>query len=85
MSAEVFDTPEEAALSSWQETPGAKARVRSVTIRGERAEVIIETDQSDPDYVDFVYCVRGEAGRWQGVVSSNGPTARWDDVDEYDW
>jgi hypothetical protein len=80
-----FASPEEAALASWQGTPAANARVRSVTVRGARAEVVVETDQSNRGYLDYVYCIQGEAGRWREVVSGNGPTVRWDDPDEYTW
>lgn len=85
MTVEGFVSPEEAALASWQGTPAANARVRAVTVRGSRAEVVVETDQSDRDYLDFVYCVQGAAGRWREVVSGNGPVVRWDDPDEYAW
>lgn len=85
MDEEGFGTPEQAALAGWRETPAANARVRSTTVRGARAEVIVETDQSNVDYLDYVYCVRGPGGRWNEVASGNGPTVRWDDPDEYDW
>ena len=85
MTIEGFSSPEEAALASWQGTPPAKARVRSVKLRGARAEVVIETDQSNSDYLDYVYCVQGDAGRWREVVSGNGPTDRWHDPNEYAW
>ncbi|HEV2810615.1 MAG TPA: hypothetical protein VGV93_09505 [Acidimicrobiales bacterium] len=54
-------------------------------VRNGRAQVVVETDQSDPDYVDYVHCVEGANGRWREVVSGNGPTIRWDDPAEYDW
>ena len=85
MTVEGFTSPEEAALASWHGTPAANARVRCVTVRGARAEVLIETDQSDSGYLDYVYCIQGDAGRWREVVSGNGPTDRWDDPDEYAW
>lgn len=85
VTADGFASPEEAALASWKGTPAANARVRSVTVRGARAEVVVETDQSNREYLDYVYCVQGDAGRWREVVSGNGPTVRWDDPDEYAW
>ena len=85
MAVEGFASPGGAALASWQGTPAVNARVRSVTVRGARAEVVVETDQSNGGYLDYVYCIQGEAGRWREVVSGNGPTVRWDDPDEYTW
>jgi hypothetical protein len=85
VTVEGFASPEEAVLASWQGAPAANARVRSVTVRGARAEVVIETDQSNSDYLDNAYCVQGHNGRWREVVSGNGPSDRWDDPDEYAW
>jgi hypothetical protein len=53
-----FESPEGAALAGWASTPDAHARVISVTVRGDRAEVVIDTD---PTYPDCVYCVRRRA------------------------
>lgn len=82
---EEFLSPEEAALATWHNSRGAKASVRSVEIRNGRAEVLVETDQRGSDYLDYVYCVQSEDGRWREVVSGNGPAHRWDDPTYYDW
>jgi hypothetical protein len=74
-------TPEVAALLEWAGTQGADPRVRAVTVRGDRAEVVIEVG---PSYEDWVYCVRRSDG-WHGVVSGNGPTVAWDDPSELQW
>jgi hypothetical protein len=76
-----FDSPEAAALATWQSRPSAHARVVSVDIRGDRAEVVIDTD---PSYPDWVYCVR-RGGRWVDVRSGNGPSYGWDDPDILNW
>lgn len=82
---EGFATPREAALEGWRSTPAANARVVSETIRNDRAEVVIETEQSERGDVDYVYCVQGTNGRWREAVSGNGPTIGWGDPAEYDW
>lgn len=56
VTADGFASPEEAALANW--TPAANAQVRSVTVRCLRAEVVVDTDQSNREYLDYVYCVR---------------------------
>jgi hypothetical protein len=76
-----FASPEDAALATWNSATSARPRVVSVEVRGDRAEVVIDTQPSHPDYV---YCVRRE-GRWFEVVSSNAQTHRWDDPDFLDW
>ena len=76
-----FESPEGAALSGWASTPGAHARVVSVAIRRDRAEVVIDTD---PTYPDYVHCVRRD-GRWFEVVSSNASTTGWDNPAALDW
>lgn len=80
-----FGSPDHAALAGWRGAPAAHARVRSVTIRNGRAEVVVETDQTDPDYVDYTYCVQGADGRWHEVLSGIGPAAGWDDPNELAW
>jgi hypothetical protein len=82
---EGFDSPEAAALASWRTTPSARARALSTTIRGRRAEVVVATDQTDADYVDYVYCVQDDQRQWREVVSGNVPTDRWDDPTYLDW
>jgi hypothetical protein len=76
-----FDSPEQAALASWASAPSAHAHVASIDVRGDRAEVVIDTDPSHPDWF---YCVRRN-GRWFEVVSSNAPTTGWDDPSILDW
>ena len=74
-----FESPQEAALNGW---PGsAKAHAVSVDVRGDRAEVVIDTD---PSYQYWVYCVRRDDG-WHEGVSGNGPTINWDDPSVYSW
>jgi hypothetical protein len=76
-----FATAEEAALAGWSSARSAKPRVVSVDVRGDRAEVVIDTD---PSYLDWVYCVRRD-GRWFAGVSGNAPTEGWDDPTALDW
>ena len=75
----VFDCPEDAALAGWPE--GARARVVSVEIRGDRAEVILDTNS---DYPYWVYCHRSDEG-WQVTVDGNGPCVGWDDPVKIQW
>ena len=74
-------TPERAALATWESARAAQPRVVSITARGDRAEVVIE---AEPDYCDWVYCVRDHDG-WRSVVSGNGPTIGWDDPAHIHW
>ena len=76
-----FASPEEAALATWADSPRAHAWVVAVDIRGDRAEVIIDTE---PSYRDYVYCQRRRDG-WCEVVSGNGPTVGWDDPSFIQW
>ena len=76
-----FPSPEDAALSTWGDTPAANARVIGINVRDDRAEVVIETD---PEHRDWVYCVRRGAHRFE-TVSGNGPTTRWFDPDHIQW
>jgi hypothetical protein len=78
-----FKSPEEAALAGWSSSPSAKARVVSVEIVGDRAEVVIATDD-DHDHGDWVYCTRRD-GRWREVLSGNGPSDGWSDPDVLQW
>ena len=80
-----YPTPEDAALAGWSSTPAAAARVLTVSVRSDRAEVMIETDQSDRGFLDYVYCVRSGDSRWREVASGNGPTTRWDDPSAHAW
>lgn len=44
MAAGYFDSPEAAALAGWNQTPKAAARVAQVTLRGRRAEVVLDLE-----------------------------------------
>jgi hypothetical protein len=67
-------TPEEAALDGWPKT--SPVRVAAVDIRGDRAEVVLDTD---PSWPNWVHCVRTR-GRWHEAITTNGPTSEWDDL-----
>jgi hypothetical protein len=77
--ADGFDSPEAVAIAGWP-APAAP-RVVSVTLAGDRAEVVIEVG---PEYRYWVYCVRRD-GRWVEVVGGNGPTVGWDDPNSINW
>lgn len=81
MTDRYFESPEAAALAGWSHSPKAVARVARVTVRGRRAEVVLDLE---PTYRDWVYCVHGADG-WRSTVSGNGPTVDWDDPDAYGW
>ena len=74
-------TPERAALATWESARSDRPRAVSITVRGDRAEVVIETE---PQHRDWVYCIRDEVG-WRLVVWGNGPTADWDDPSHIHW
>jgi hypothetical protein len=76
-----FDSPQQAALASWASAPSAHPRVVSVDVRGDRAEVVIDTD---PSYPDWVYCVRRN-GQWSVAIAGNAPCHRWDDPEFIHW
>lgn len=67
------ETPEAAAVEGWPE--GSRVEVASVEVRGDRAEVVLD---SDPRWPNRVYCVRTR-GRWHEAISANGPISEWDD------
>jgi len=75
----VFCRPEDAALAGWPEA--ARARVVSVEVRGDRAEVVIDTDSP---YPCWIYCQRSDDG-WHVTVGGNGPCVGWDDPTEIQW
>lgn len=81
MSTQSFETPPQAALAAWQDDPKADARVVETTVRGDRAEVVLELR---PAYRYWVYCLR-EGGSWYEVSSGNGPTIGWDDPNAIQW
>ena len=76
-----FGTPEEAALDSWATTSGVEPQVTSVTVRGDRAEVVLNYGEF---FDDWVYCTRDEDG-WSVRVDGNGPVTAWDNPDEIQW
>ena len=76
---EGFASPEDAGLSGWPVV--AKARVVSLDVRGDRAEVVVDTE---PSYAYWLYCVR-RSGKWRVAVSGNGPTAGWGDPSIFAW
>ena len=53
----------------------------SVDIRGERAEVVIDTEPSHRDWVD---CIR-RGDEWVDTVSGCAPCERWDDPTYIEW
>jgi hypothetical protein len=62
---ELFDSPEEAALSTWVSTPSAHARVISISIEGDEATVMIKTDSDHDDYnTERNWCTRERDGKW---------------------
>ena len=75
----VFDSPAEAALDGWPEA--AHAEVIAVEIRGDRAEVLLDTD---PSYPYWVYCQRAGNG-WRLTGDGNGPCVGWDDPTTIQW
>lgn len=75
MSTKGFDTPQQAAFAGWEDTPKANVRIVETTVRGDRAEVVLEVG---PGYREWVYCMREQHG-WGEWTSGNGPTIRWDD------
>ncbi|NEM05173.1 hypothetical protein [Geodermatophilus normandii] len=70
---------ERLALEDWPERAGA--RVRSVTIAGNRAKVALAVN-GNYDY--WVYYQR-DGGGWQETASSNGPTTEWEDRSVIAW
>jgi hypothetical protein len=80
---EGFDSPEDAALTHWRESPGAQARAVSSQVIHDRAEVVIEVGD-DPGYRDDAYFVRRD-GRWLEAVSGSAPPHRWWDRTYLDW
>jgi hypothetical protein len=75
-----FDSPEAPALATWQSTPSARAHVVSVDARHDRADVVIDTDPSHPDWA---YCVDEAADG--SSRCREGPSTAWDDPDLLDW
>jgi hypothetical protein len=78
-----FDSPEDAALAGWASTPSARARVIAVEIVGDRAEVVLATDD-DHNHGDWVYCARRD-GLWHEVLSGSGPSSGWSDPAVLHW
>ena len=80
MTSDRFDSPKAAALAGWNQTPKAAARVVEVTIRGSRAEVVLDLE---PAHREWVYCYLGPDG-WS-CPGSGGPIPNWDDPDVSPW
>ena len=80
MDADSYASPEEAALAGWP--AASRATVVSSHVKGDSAEVVIDTD---PPYRYWVYCVRRHDGRWRETVSGDGPAAGWDDPSALRW
>jgi len=76
-----YESPEEAALAGWSSTPSARARVVSVEIVDDRAQIVLAIND---DYRDWVYCTRRE-GRWREGLSGNGPSDGWSNPDVLRW
>lgn len=76
-----FATPQQAALAAWHDVANANARVVDTTIRGDRAEVVLEVE---PNYRYWTYCVHEGQG-WREAASGNGPTVGWDDPNVIHW
>jgi hypothetical protein len=70
---------ERLALGEW--SPQANARVVSVTVAGNRAEVALFLNG---DYGYWMYFQRDDEG-WCETVSGNGPTGFWDDPTVIGW
>jgi len=67
------------ALSEW--SAGAAARVISVRVHEDRAEVALLVDAN---YEYWQYHVDSGEG-WEEVVDGNGPTEGWDDPEVIQW
>jgi hypothetical protein len=67
------------ALAEWPEV--AAARVVSVTVVGNRAEVALVVNG---DYQYWAYFQRDEEG-WLETVRGNGPTFGWEDPSAVEW
>jgi hypothetical protein len=70
---------ERLALGDW--SPEAHARVVSVALAGNRAEVALLVNG---DYGYWMYFQRDDEG-WCETVSGNGPTIGWDDPTAIEW
>ena len=70
---------ERLALAEW--SPAAVARVLSVTVSGNRAEVALVVNG---DYEYWAYYQRDEQG-WYDTVEGNGPCDDWDDRSVIEW
>ena len=77
--AEAERTLERLALVEWSEN--ANARVVSVTIAGNRAEVALVVNG---DYGYWMYFQRDDEG-WCETVSGNGRTVDWHDPSGIQW
>jgi hypothetical protein len=69
MSSNGFDSPEQAATSSF---PANYCRVVAARVRGDDAYVLLDTGSAGQPYLYGVNCARRD-GRWHEGSSSNGP------------
>ena len=79
-----FQSPEEAALAGWASTPSAHARVMSVEVVNDRAQVVVAADGDPYANHDYVYCVRRD-GRWREVVSGSGRSEGCQTRTPFEW
>ena len=77
--ADWFKSPEEVALHGWP--AASNVRVVAVVVRGDRAEVVTDTD---PSYQYWTYSIQRN-GRWHMTVAGNGPCIGWDDPQKIKW
>jgi len=76
-----YGSAEDAALAGWPSA--ARVRILSVDVRGDRAEIVVDTD---PSYPYWIYCVKDPIfGRWRESVSGNGPAEGWDSTSTIFW
>jgi hypothetical protein len=61
---EMYDTPEQAALSTWASTQSADAQVVDVSIDGDNATVVIVTKANSGFNTETSYCTRTDTGKW---------------------
>jgi hypothetical protein len=76
---ELFETPEQAALSGWRDTPSAGARVVHVGPAQEPGAVYVyvQLEADPPGYCDqdIVTCSRTAGGRWFESGSTGGDSS----------
>ena len=55
--------------------------MKSIDVRGDRAEVVLDYGQH---FDDWVYCLKRSDG-WHVMVDGNGPCVGWDDPTFIQW